>query len=71
MATQIVIEITETGALKVNTNPPGLLMDKVAIFGLLEVAKDAIKTHHKNSESRIIPAAGPLPAPGSPFAPKS
>jgi hypothetical protein len=72
MAAQIVIQLDDTGRLGVQIQPAELAQNKIVVFGILELAKQALIAEQAKSEQRVQLAQGPLPpAPGNPFAPKS
>jgi hypothetical protein len=50
---QVIITMDETTG-QVNVNGP--LANKFLIYGMLEMARDAIRDWNKSQESRIVPA---------------
>lgn len=56
MAMELKIVVDDSGAVQVS----GPIDNKVVAYGLLEVAKEAIATHHLQSQNKIQPAPAGL-----------
>lgn len=57
MAVELKITIDDAGQLNVN----GPIANKMMCYGMLEVAKDAIRETHERNQRLVQPASGPLP----------